>query len=98
MTEERKEGWANNVLYICIRYDLQLSFMMLMIREPTHIDYYPHTETFNYIVDQWFEVSLDVQNVAPIPLVQWLMNNSSIEGLTIRDVNGKKIAIIVGSN
>lgn len=66
---------------------MHAKFNLLLIREPTHIDYYPHTETFNYIVDQWFEVSLDVQNVAPKPLVQWSMNNSSIDGLTIRDVN-----------
>ena len=65
-----------------------------MLTVPSHVDFYPDVRFHEYKVDDWFEGYLDVFNVAPKPLVEWTMNNASIEGLTIRDVNGKHQSVI----
>ena len=64
------------------------SFDLLVLIEPSYWDFHPNNPTYEYKINDWFEGYLDVFNVAPKPLVEWTMNNASIEGLTIRDVNG----------
>ena len=61
-----------------------VNFDLSVIQEPSDIAFKPATENFNYKLDDWFDSSLDVQNVAPKPNVAWSINNNSIEGLTIR--------------
>jgi len=87
VSDDHVGTWGCEIYEDGVWYQMHSNFSLMLIREPTHIDFYPQTEIYKYTVDQWFEGSLDVQNVAPKPSVEWLMNNSSIEGLTIRDVN-----------
>ena len=59
-------------------------FDLAVIQEPSDIAFKPEGDNISYQLDDWFDSSLDVQNVAPKPDVTWSINNRTIEGVTIR--------------